>query len=381
MTTLIAKQEKVAIAPITATGISLSLLGLLTLMGVVAGLGRLIFGLGATTGLNDGYSWGIWIGFDFILIAFSGAGFTLAAITHVLRLHKFEPALRPAILAGLMGYTAVLLLLVLDLGRPDRFYNFILYWNPHSPLFEISCCILLYTTVLVIETSPFLLERLQWDGAAGLLHKFTTAIAIIGVTLSSLHQSTLGTLYLNMPHRLDGLWYTPALPLLFFVSSIMAGLSLAMIAYALSSAILGREAKPEVLRGLAAGAAGTALLYVLLKVGDLWLAGKLAAFLSFDSMSQLMWLELGLGAVVPVLLWLSPTIRTQCWGQWLGPGLILFGVLANRFNATLLAQTPPAGTPPYVPHILEWLSTFGILAGVMLAWYVGVRLLISFKRE
>ena len=117
--------------------------------------------MGSTTDLADTYSWGIWIGFDFTLIAFAGAGFTMAVLVHVLHQHQYHDAVRPAILAGLAGYVAVLLLLVLDLGRPDRFYNFIIFWNVHSPLFEISWCVLLYTTVLVLEVSPFLLERIE----------------------------------------------------------------------------------------------------------------------------------------------------------------------------------------------------------------------------
>ncbi|MBK8799875.1 MAG: polysulfide reductase NrfD [Anaerolineales bacterium] len=213
--------------------ILLGVLGFLTLAGVVAGVGRLLLGLGATTGLSDVYSWGIWIGFDFGLIAFAGAGFTMAAVVHVFHREHYHAALWPAILAGLMGYTAVLALLVLDLGRPDHFYNFILYWNVHSPLFEISCCVLFYTTVLVLETSPNFLGRLKWRWINPLLKGIRwmmLPVTIIGVTLSTLHQSTLGTLYLNMPHRLHPLWWTPFLPILFYLSSIMAGLSLATLA-------------------------------------------------------------------------------------------------------------------------------------------------------
>lgn len=381
MTTLTANRNRTRSTTLSPTAVSLSLLALLTIAGIWAGLGRLLLGLGATTALSDGYSWGIWIAFDFVLIAFAGAGFTMAAVTHVLHLDQFRPALRPAILAGLMGYSAVLLLLVLDLGRPDRFYNFMLYWNLHSPLFEISCCILLYSTVLVIESVPFLLERLGWSKWVYRFHRLAVPIAILGVTLSSLHQSTLGTLYLNMPHRLDALWYTPILPLLFFISSIMAGLSLAMIAYAVSARILGRETQPETLNGLARGAAWAALGYTLLKLGDLWWRDQFPALFSLDSMSQLLWLELGLGALLPALLLLIPAVRCRPAGRWLGVGLILCGILANRFNATMFAQTPPPGTPAYTPHLVEWLTTLGILAGMALAWYAGVRLLVIFEEK
>jgi Ni/Fe-hydrogenase subunit HybB-like protein len=113
----------------------------------------------------------------------------------------------------------------------------------------------------------------------------------------------------------------------------------------------------------------------------LWLRGQGLALFSFDAMSQLLWLELGLGAIVPAVLLLTPSIRRQRLGQWLGLGLILFGVLLNRFNATMFAQTSPPGTPPYSPHPVEWLTTVGILAGAALAWYVAVRWLVVFEEK
>ena len=108
--------------PITLGQALLGILAFLTFIGVVAGLGRLFLGLSASTMLTDAYPWGIWIGFDFTLIAFSGIGFTMAAVVHILHLKKYQPVLRPALLTGLLGYSAVLMLLVLDLGRPDRFF-------------------------------------------------------------------------------------------------------------------------------------------------------------------------------------------------------------------------------------------------------------------
>lgn len=373
-------QGRASIISIKSSDAVIGLLGFLTLVGVVAGVGRLALGLGSSTALTDGYPWGIWIGFDFVLIAFSGTGFTMAAVVHVLHLKKFQPALRPAVLAGFLGYVTVLLLLVLDLGRPDRFYHFLLFWNVHSPLFEISWCILLYTTVLVIEASPYLFESLNRDWPVRLAYMLMTPVTIIGVTLSTLHQSTLGTLYLVMPHRLNALWYTPILSILFFVSSVMAGLSLAIIVYKISTRVRGKEQEPGLVRGLAKGLAWVALIYVLLKTGDILVSGELPALLAGDRMSLLMWLELGLGAVVPMILLFIPNIRARAIGQWIGPLLVLFGVFMTRFNATMFAQSPPPGTT-YSPHILEWLSTFGLLAGAALAWYLGVRFLVIFDSK
>lgn len=352
----------------------------LTILGVVSGVGRLVLGLGQTTGLTDEYPWGIWIGFDFLLIAFAGTGFTMAAVVHVFRLEQFKDAVRPAVLAGFLGYMAVLLLLVLDLGRPDRFYHFIISWNLHSPLFEVSWCVLLYTTVLVIENSPFLFERLKWEWPVRTAFKIMPVVAIIGVTLSSLHQSTLGTLYLNMPHRINALWYTPILPILFFTSSVMAGLSLAIVVYLLSTKIVGRETKYEVSEGLGKIAAGVSLIFLAIKVADLAVAGKLLALFAMDDYSLLMLGELLLGALVPALMLLNKTLREKPLIRWLAPSMILMGVLANRFNITLFAQHTPGGAV-YAPTLLEWLSTIGIIAGVALVWYIGVQYLVLFDSK
>lgn len=355
-------------------------LGVLTLIGMVFGVWRLIVGMGSTTNLTDAYPWGLWIGFDFALIAFSGAGFTMAGLVYIFRLEKFRPALKPAILAGLLGYVAVLLLLALDLGRWDRFYMFIISWNVHSPLFEISWCVLLYSTVLFFENSPPLFEQLKRPAISRWVHKFIIVFVVAAVTLSTMHQSTLGTLYLNMPHRLDALWFSPILPLLFFVSSITAGLSVAIIAYLIACNIRKEAAKPEILKGLASIVAWTTLVYVLLKLADFTLAGELGAFFAFDKLSLLMWLELGVGAILPMALLFIPSIRNKQNVIVVSTLLILFGVLANRFSATLFAQTTLEGAS-YSPHIAEWLSTIGVLSGVALAWYLSARYIIYNEKE
>ena len=252
------------------------LLALVVLLGVVAGLWRMAIGLGASTALTDDIPWGIWIGFDFSLIAFSGAAFTMAGLVYVLRQQQFKPALRPAVLTGLLGYTAVLVLLVLDLGRPDRFYHFILFWNAHSPLFEICWCILLYTVVLSVEVSPQVLEKLGHYKWAHRIHLAIVPVAIAAVTLSSLHQSTLGTLYLNMPYRLHALWFTPILPVLFFVSAVMAGLTMGALGYRAACAVTGQKLQRRVYDGLARGAGWVRLTIWASRSGTGSFGGSLA---------------------------------------------------------------------------------------------------------
>jgi len=372
-----------AAVPLLNRRMAMALLGLMVLVGGLAGIIRLFAGLGRTTALIDAYPWGIWIGFDFTLIAFAGAGFTMAGLVHVLHQHKYHDAVRPAILAGLAGYVAVLLLLVLDLGRPDRFYHFIFFWNIHSPLFEISWCVLLYTTVLLLEVSPFLLERINRPVSEKLLrvsHGIMPVVAVVGVTLSSLHQSTLGTLYLNMPHRLHALWYSPALPVLFFVSSIMAGLCLATLAYGGASYVLRRPAKRAIVDGLLRLAGWLALIYLALKLGDLLVSGELALIWSAGAYSAWWWLEMSLGLILPLALLFIPALRRRPWTPLVAPLLLLFGVMMNRFNATMFGQILQPEVS-YSPHLLEWLSTIGIIGAAVMAWLLGVRFLAIFEQK
>ncbi|MBX3001026.1 MAG: polysulfide reductase NrfD [Caldilineaceae bacterium] len=372
-------REEFAIGPFKKSDVIAGVLAFLAIIGVAAGVGRLLVGMGATTALNDVYPWGIWIGFDFALIAFSGIGFTMAFVVHVLHLRQFQPVLRPAILAGLLGYVSVLMLLLLDLGRPDRFYNFLLYYNMHSPLFEICWCVLLYTTVLVIEVSPDLLAFLpqKWQKLSlTLVYRLMTPVTIIGVTLSTLHQSTLGTLYLNMPHRLHPLWYTPILPILFYLSSIMVGLALGAVIYRMAMRVRGERENPAIIVGLGKGMVAVGLLYLTLKVGELIYAGELSLLLAFTGLSLLWSAELALGVVIPVILWTIPALGRQSWVQWTAPLLVALGVGMNRFNATLAAQRVPQGAT-YTASLIEWLTTIGILAGVALLWYLAVRFVMG----
>lgn len=380
MTTATTVQKRATTHRLSGTTVILGILGLLTVIGGIAGIYRLVTGLGTSTSLTDGYPWGIWIGFDFALIAFSGAAFTMAGTVYILRREKYRPAMRPAILFGLLGYVAVLVLLLLDLGRWDRFYSFFINWNVHSPLFEISWCIVLYSSVLVIEASPQLFERLGKERPVRWVYRIVIPLVIAAVTLSSLHQSTLGTLYLNMPYRLHPLWYSPILSLLFFISSVMAGLAVTLLIYPIAARIATKKVDNGINTGLARAIAWVALVYTALKLGDIVLAGELPLLFAFDRFSLLMWIELGVGCILPMIIFFTPKLRAQRGWQVTGALLILFGVLMNRFNATLFAQLAREGAS-YTPSMVEWLSTVGVLSAAALAWYFGIRTLSIFDSD
>ena len=234
------------------------ILAALAVLVFVAAIIRFVLGLGATTNLSDIYPWGLWLAFDVFLIPFSAGAFTLAATVYIFNLKVYRPVLRPAVLTGLLGYASVLAILVIDLGRPDRFWHFLVFWNPHSPLFEVSWCILLYTTVLVLEFSPSILERLNLEKPLRLVKALTIPLVIAGVTLSTLHQSSLGSLFLVMSTRLHDLWHTPFLPAFFLVSSMAGGLAMVIFVSLISTKALQHGLETDTLFGLAG-----ALSYIL----------------------------------------------------------------------------------------------------------------------
>lgn len=371
--------------PSTTGKIVLAVLALVALLGVGTGIYRLVVGLGATTNLSDAFPWGLWIGFDFSLIAFAGAGFTLAAVVYILNLEQYRPLARASVLTGFLGYVAVLVILLIDLGRPDRFWGFVVFWNYHSPLFEISWCVLLYTTVLTLEFAPMLFERLNKPNIVKAIHSITIPLVIAGVTLSTLHQSTLGTLYLALPNKTDQLWWTWVLPLLFYVSSIGMGLAVTIFVWILGSKAFGRKVEVDLLGGLAKGSIWIWVFYLVVRGGDLLFTGDMAAVFAFDSQSIWFWIEMIIGVILPIILFAQKSVRKSQNGLLITSLLAIVGVFMNRFNATLTAQavnrftvqavTEAAG---YTPSFIEYAVQIGVLAACVLAWYFAARFLPIF---
>jgi Ni/Fe-hydrogenase subunit HybB-like protein len=189
---------------------------------------RFTGGLGAVTNLDDNNPWGVWIGLDLLCgVALAAGGYTTAAAVEIFGMKKFHAALRPAILTAFLGYSMVVLALLYDVGRPWRLpYPFFVSQGVTSVMFEVGSCVLLYLTVLFLEFSPIALEWMKQSKLRRALVSLTLLLTILGVLLSTLHQSSLGALFLIAPSKLHPLWYSPYLPVFFFVSSIAAGLSM-----------------------------------------------------------------------------------------------------------------------------------------------------------
>ena len=179
--------------------------------GVYATYLRIFKGLGGSTNLSDQFPWGIWIGFDVMCgVGLAAGGFTLVAIVHIFNIEKYRPVLRPAILTAFLGYLLVVVGLLYDLGRPDRLWHPLVMWNPHSVMFEVAWCVTLYSTVLFLEFIPVVFERWGWHKPTAWIHRISVPLMILGILLSTLHQSSIGSLFLIVPSKLYPLWYTPA---------------------------------------------------------------------------------------------------------------------------------------------------------------------------
>ena len=204
--------------------------------GLVATVIRFSRGLGATTNMSDSFPWGLWVGFDVLVgVGLAAGGFVIAATVTLFQNQRYRALTRPAILTAFLGYLLVIFALMFDLGRPYRIWHPLVMGNPHSVMFEVAWCVMLYSTVLALEFSGLVFEKLKWKRAAKVQKTVTVPLVIMGVILSTLHQSSLGMMYLIVPGKLHALWYTSMLPVLFWVSSVAVGLAMVIVESRLSA--------------------------------------------------------------------------------------------------------------------------------------------------
>ncbi len=333
-------------------------------IGAAAGIYRLAVGLGVSTNLNQAYPWGLWIGFDLFMVAFSGGAFTLATLVYVFRMERFHAAIRPTVLTGLLGYISVLVILLMDLGRWDRFYHFIIFPNINSALFEVSWCILLYTCVLVSEFSPVILERFGWKRAMAFMRKITIPLVIIGSTLSTLHQSSLGTLFVIMSERLHTLWYTPLIPAMFFISSVAAGLAMVVAGATVSYWVFKRSLHQKLVGDLASFLPWILGIYLIIKLGELLAMGEIELLWTSGIYSGLFAAELLIGSIIPIAWFLFKRVRASRELSLIGAILVLVGILLNRFDVAWFALRPVEGYT-YFPSLIEILVQAGVFAGII----------------
>jgi len=322
---------------------------------------RVRYGLGGATNLSDQFPWGIWIGFDILCgVGLAAGGFTLVAVVHIFNVEKYKPILRPSILTAFLGYVLVVMALLFDLGRPDRVWHPLVMWNPHSVMFEVAWCVTLYTTVLALEFAPIVLEKLGWKQPLSWLKFISVPLMILGVILSTLHQSSLGSLYLIVPHKLYALWYTPVLPIFFYLSAICVGLAMTIFESWHSSRAFGRQLELPLAAGLARVLAVLLMTFLFARFLDLSQRGALSLLRENRTETWLFGLEILLLAIPTVLLF-QRSVRWNPAKLYGCAVLVIFGFITNRLNVSVTGMEAGSGTH-YIPKWTEIAVTLSIIA-------------------
>jgi len=370
----------------------ISILSILVILGMVVIVQRFMNGLGAISNLNDGRAWGLWISFDLYCgVALAAGGFTLAGAVYIFNREKYHSVARPAILTAFLGYTLVILALLVDLGQPWYIWHAIIYWNPHSPLFEVAVCVMTYTLVLALELSPAVFEALSksrlpllrhfnWHVPWRVIRTIQIPLVIAGVVLSTLHQSSLGSMLLMMPQALHALWYTPVLPILFLTSAIAVGPAMVIFESTLSTRIFGHRLEMEVLSGLAKAIPYILGFYLVLKLTDLMATGEMGLILTAYPLNLLWWTEIIIGVILPIILLSFRELRQNRNAVFWSSVLVISGLVINRFNVSMLALEMRPGFT-YFPHWMEFAISAGLVADALLVIWLAHRFLPIVEHE
>jgi Ni/Fe-hydrogenase subunit HybB-like protein len=340
---------------------------------LVALVARFVGGLGVTTNLSDITPWGLWIGLKLAGVAFAAGGFTIAAVVYIFRLQSYHMLARRSVLIGFLGYTFFVVSLIVDLGIPWNIWRPVVFWNLHSPLFEVAWCVMLYLTVLALEFAPVVLEKYHersrlCDAGYRLLKRVTIPIVIFGIALSVLHQSSLGTLFAIMPHRQHPLFYSPIINVQFFVSCVAMGLAAVIVESHLANFFYRRRINDRQLRHLGRFLAWVVWLFVAVRLGDLALRGDAHFLVKSGWNSVLFWLEMVPLLLVPSLILQWRRIRESRFLLAAMAFTVVIGFILNRLTVAGLATISPTGTS-YFPSALEILMSLGLVPGVaVLIW-------------
>ena len=342
---------------------------------------RFTRGLSATTNLSDEFPWGIWIAFDVLCgVALAAGGFTISAVVYIFHIEKYRPIIRPAILTAFLGYSLVIVGLLFDLGRPYNVWHPLIMWNPHSVMFEVGWCVTLYTSVLALEFSPLVLEKLRWKGPYKVVKSITVPLVILGVLLSTMHQSSLGTLYLIVPNKLHPLWYSPLLPVFFFISAIALGCTMTIFESYLSQRAFRKGLEFELLNKLGAVAAVTLLVYLVTKVVDMQGRGVLAMAFQPTYEGRMFLAEMLLGVVAPIIMLFTPRIRNNQVGLFVAALMVVMGFVMNRINVSITGMDVSSGVN-YFPSWTELAVTGSIVGSGFLLFGLAAKYLEVFPPE
>ena len=350
-----------------------AVLFLLLAAGVAVGVGRFTKGLGSVTNMSDRFPWGLWVGFDILCgVGLAAGGFTITTAVYVFNLKRFKPIVRPTVLTAFLGYVLVVTGLLFDLGRPWNIWHPLVMWNPRSVMFEVSWCVTLYLTVLALEFSGVVLERLGWTRALVVQQAATLPLVVAGAVLSTLHQSSLGSFYLIVPGKLHPLWYTPVLPLMFFLSATAVGLAMIIVESRLSSRVFGRALEMPLLMSVGRVLAVALGAYGAARLVDLARRDVLGEIVSGDREAAFFLLEFALGVILPLALLVWPAVRRNSGRLYVAALLVVAGFVVNRLNVSITGLEGAQGGH-YVPAIPEVVITLMLVAVGFAAFGLAVK--------
>jgi Ni/Fe-hydrogenase subunit HybB-like protein len=371
---------------------------------------RFVKGIGAVSNMSDGYPWGIWITYDVATgTAIACGGYAVAILVYIRNRMQYHPLIRSAILTSMFGYGLAGFSVMVDLGRPWNSYNFFIpsKWQANSAMFEVALCVMAYSTVLIIEFLPALLttiekakgERLhkvrdwlhpkiapnpasigtglEWAklGAAWLkprLNKVLIFFIVLGITLPTMHQSSLGSLLLIASTKLHPLWHTGFLPLLFLINCIFIGYAIAILESIISCYSFKRPFEVDELSGLASLIPWVTVIWLSVVIGDLAWRGQILAAVKLDFYSFFFLLEFMLIGIGSMILFSGKNRRSPRW-LFVSAAMIVLGGALYRFNVYLIGFNPGKGWR-YFPSFAEVMITVGIVALEILAYKVFVKL-------
>src|SRR6516164_6822256 len=398
-----------------------SIMLVLMAFGAVSLIARFALGLGGSTHLSNTYAWGLWIVFDLVWIAVAAGAFATAGLIYVLQRKDLYSMGRSAVLMGLLSYSFVTVTLIADLGLPWHFYQLGLQAPEQSAMFEVSWCVGLYVTVLLIEFLPVPFERWglhkameiwkRWSGAyvvfavtlfvyllsrnlvyaavaAGVfsLLAFRTRgkgepimLAIAAVTLSTMHQSSLGSLFLLMPDKVAPQWWSPAMPISFFLSSIAAGTALVILVEMWIAKGWNRRLRIAQLAAMGKITFWTLFIYLIFRIGDMAIRGEFADAFS-GRLGALFGAEILLGGIVPLSLLAPASLRSRPKVLFVAALLTTMGIVFNRVNVVLWAMNlkgpmPQVAPASYFPSVFEWGISVGLIAATIFLFGLGARLM------
>ena len=346
---------------------------LLLLLGIggVAGIYRLIYGLGASTNLTDLWPWGLWINLDVLGgVAMAAGGFIIAGTVYILNWKKYKPIVRPAILNAFFGYIVAAASIFFDIGQPFRVWHPMVMWQVHSVMFVVAIHVVLYSSTLALESSPMVFEKFGMDGAYRFVNKIMVPIVIFGVLLSTLHQSSLGAVFLIMPTKLSPLWHNSLLPYHFLVSAVVLGLSMVSFEAVMSRRAFGHKTDMAIMSGLARGSQIALGVYLLMKLWTLFTGPGLGAAFTGDFAANMYLLEMVLGVLLPLALFSLAGVRSNLRSIFAVNIVVIVGILLNRLNVGIFGIAGYASSlgADYFPSFGEFALTGAMVAFAVLGF-------------